>query len=139
MNCDEFRERVHLMIDVRSVELNDVEMAAHVSGCTACAGFYHSVLAIDSALRQAPVPPIPGSLVHSLREIGTHQAHASPGWKPDIGRAAVYLIPGLLLWSVQGAFPGSARPYILAVMTFIGTFTLMTSILRPRILGSRRV
>ncbi len=138
MNCEEFRERVHLMIDRRNPALNDVEMAAHVGRCMECAGFHHALLAIDAGLRQVPVLPVPGSLVQSLREIGTPQVRPSPGWKPDIERAAMYLVPGLLLWTVQWAFPESARPCLLAVMTFIGTFMLMTSILRPRILGSGR-
>jgi hypothetical protein len=126
------------MIDGRNLELNDVEMVAHVGQCTECADFYHALLAIDAGLRQVPVLPISGSLVHSLREIGTPHVHPSPGWKPDIERAAVYLVPGILLWASQWALPAYLRPYLLALMTFIGTFTLMTSIFRPRILGSRR-
>lgn len=139
MICEEFRERVHGLIDARFLELNDPDLASHAEGCEECAEFHRALLSIDAGLRHVPVPPIPDSLVHSLREIGTPQVLPSLGWKPDIGRAALYLIPGLLLWAAQWILPVPERPYIFAVMTFIGTFTLMTSIFRPRILGSGKI
>ena len=138
MNCEEFRERVHLLFDEGKVEITDAEVMAHVGACQECAEFHRALLTIDAGLRQVSVLPVPDALVHSLREIGTPHVHPSPGWKPDIERAAVYLVPGILLWASQWALPAYLRPYLLAVMTFIGTFTLMTSIFRPRILGPRR-
>jgi len=139
MICEEFRERAHRLIDARVPGLNDPDMTSHAGDCEECAEFHRALLAVDAGLRTMPVPPIPGRLVHSLREIGAPQVLPSPGWKPDIARAAVYLIPGILLWAAQWVLPVPERPYIPAVMTFIGTFTLVTSIFRPRILGSRRI
>jgi|GEM_PF-2841185 len=138
MNCEEFRERIQLLFDEGEVELKDADMLAHIGICQVCAEFRDELRTIDATLRRIPFEPIPASLVLSLRQIAEPRALPSPGWKPDVERAAMYLIPGLLLWSSQWALPANARPYLLALITFIGTFTLLTSIFRPRILGPRR-
>jgi hypothetical protein len=136
MTCDEFRERLHLLLDERRAELTDEAMVAHLGGCESCDEFRRELMALDSALRQIPVPPIPDSLFNSLRDIGVPREIPAPAWKPDVGRAARYLIPGLFLWGAQWAAPESARPWFLAAITFLGVFTFVTSVLRPRILGS---
>ena len=136
MNCDEFRERFHLLLDAGKPELTDEEMLAHIETCQDCADFRRELITIDAMLRELPFPETPAPLLDSIKSIGGPQLLPSPGWRPDIERAARYLIPGLLLWGAQWVFPEYAHPYLLAAMTFIGVFTLVTSILRPRLLGS---
>jgi hypothetical protein len=136
MNCDEFRERCHLLLDARKSELTDEEMLTHESACRDCADFRSELMAIDAGLRDLPVPVIPASLVDSIMSMGRPEVPSSPAWRPDIERAARYLVPGLLLWSAQWAFPENARPFFLAAMTFIGGFVLVSSIVRPWVLGS---
>ena len=136
MNCEEFRERCHVRIDARKKVLTDAEMLAHREGCPACAEFFRDMVAVDAGLREIPRVPVPAPLLHSLRQIGEERARTSPGWKPDLERAARYLVPGLLLWGAQWVFPESARPYLSAAITFIGVIIVVTSTLRPRLLGS---
>jgi hypothetical protein len=136
MNCDEFRDRSHLLLDERRTDLTDEEMLAHERDCGSCADFRRDLLALDAALRRISVPPIPVSLVDSLRDIGAPRDMPAPAWKPDVSRAARCLIPGVLLWGAQWAAPENARPWFLAAITFVGVFTFFMSVLRPRILGS---
>lgn len=136
MSCEEFRERCQILLDAHMSELTDPGMLAHRESCPDCAGFFGDLIAVDAGLRQIERIPIPEHLVHSLRQLGEPQARLSPGWGPDVERAARYLIPGVLLWGAQWIVPENARPYLLAAMTFIGAFTLVTSSLRPGILGS---
>ncbi|HTY60422.1 MAG TPA: hypothetical protein VMF59_16485 [Bacteroidota bacterium] len=136
MNCEEFRERCHVLIDARTGDLADAGMLAHREGCPACAEFFRSMIAVDAGLREIPREPVPAPLMHSLRQIGEEHARPSPGWKPDLEVAARYLVPGLLLWGAQWMFPESARPYLSAAITFIGVFIVVTSTLRTRLLGS---
>ena len=79
---------------------------------------------------------IPASLVDSIMSMGEPEVLPSPAWRPDVERAARYLIPGLFLWGVQWAFPENARPLFLAAIAFIGGFILVSSIVRPWVLGS---
>jgi len=67
---------------------------------------------------------IPAPLLDSIRRMGQPEVLPSPAWRPDIERAARYLIPGLLIWGVQWAFPENARPFFLAAIAFIGGFIL---------------
>ena len=136
MNCDEFRERCHLLIDARKSELADEEMLAHECACQDCADLRRELMTVDAALRELPIPEIPAPLLDSIRKMGRPEDLPSPEWRPDVERAAKYLVPGLLLWSVQWAFPENARPFFLAAMTFIGGFVLVSSIVRPWVLGS---
>jgi hypothetical protein len=136
MNCEEFRERCHLLLDARKSEPTDEEMLAHESVCQDCADFRSELMAIDAALRDLPVPGIPAPLLDSIRRISQPEGLPSPAWRLDIDRAAKYLVPGLLLWAVQWAFPESARPLFLAAIAFIGGFILVSSIVRPWVLGS---
>ena len=136
MNCDEFRERCHLLIDAAGSELTGEEMSAHAGLCQNCADFWRDVRAIDAGLRELPVPVIPALLLDSIRSLGQPQDLPSLAWRPDVERAARYLFPGLLLWGVQWAFPENARLLFLAAMTFIGGFIFVSSIVRPSVLGS---
>ena len=136
MNCDEFRERCHLLIDARKSELADEEMLAHAGVCQDCADFRTQLIAIDAGLRDLPAPMIPAPLLDSIRRMGQPEVLPSPAWRPDIERAARYLIPGLLLWGVQWAFPEDVRPFFLAAIAFIGGFILVSNIVRPWVLGS---
>jgi hypothetical protein len=136
MNCDEFRERCHLLIDARKSQLTDEEMLAHAGVCQDCAEFRRELIAIDAGLRELPVPVIPAPLLDSIKRIGQPQDPASAGWRPEIVRAAAYLIPGLLLWGMQWAFSEDLRPFFLAAITFTGGYILVRSIVRSWVLGS---
>ena len=136
MNCDEFRERCHLLIDARRTALTDEEMLAHAGVCQDCADFRRELIAIDAGLRDLPAPMIPAPLLDSIRRMGQPEVLPSSAWRPDIERAARYLIPGLLIWGVQWAFPENARPFFLAAIAFIGGFILVSNIVRPWVLGS---
>jgi hypothetical protein len=136
MNCDEFRERCHVLIDARKSELTDEEMRAHAGACQDCADFRRELMAIDVALRELPAPVIPAPLLDSIRSMGQPEVFPPPAWRPDIVRAARYLIPGLLLWGVQWAFPEDLRPFFLAAITFTGGYILVSRIVRPWVFGS---
>jgi hypothetical protein len=136
MNCDEYRERCHLLIDARKSGLTDEEMRAHAGVCQDCADFRHELIAIDAGLRELPFPVIPAPLLDSIKRIGQPQDLASAGWRPDVVRAAAYLLPGLLLWGMQWAFPEDLRPFFLAAITFAGGYILVSRIVRPWVLGS---
>jgi hypothetical protein len=135
MNCDEFRERFHLLVDQGRDEVTDGLMIAHMESCPACWDFRKELSAVDAGLRRLPVVKIPDSLVESLLTMGQPEPRPGISWRPDIERAAVYLLPGILLWCVQWAFPESVRPWFLGAIVFLGGFTLVTSVLRPRVLG----
>lgn len=136
MTCAEFRERCHTVIDAGTPELADEEMLAHAGTCQECPEFFRGLIAVEEGLRQIPRLAVPAPLLDSLRQIGRPQAPPAHDWRPDAAWAARYLIPGLILWGTQWLLPEGARPLLLAAITFIGVFTLVTSILRPRILGS---
>jgi hypothetical protein len=136
MNCDEFRERCHNLMDARKSELTDEQMVAHKGACQGCADFLSDLMSVDAGLRRLSLLPVPAPLLHSLRQIGQPQVLPSPGWRPDIERAAGYLIPGFILWGAQWVFPENVRPIFLAAMIFIGGFILVTSAVRPWVLGS---
>jgi hypothetical protein len=136
MTCDEFRERCHILLDERDADRVDEQMLAHMGGCQACADFRGELLTIDATLRQIPVSALPASLVDSLSRIGESRDLPSIGWGPDVGRAARYLIPGLLLWWAQWAFPENLRPYYLASVVFVWGFIFITSVLRPGLPGT---
>jgi hypothetical protein len=136
MNCDEFRERCHLLMDARRTELTDEEMQAHAGVCQDCADFQTQLIAIDAGLRDLPAPVIPAPLLDSIRSMSQPEDLPSPAWRPDVERAARYLIPGFVLWGAQWAFPENARPLFLAALTFIGGFILVSSVIRPWVLGS---
>ena len=139
MTCDRFRERCHILVDERDADRIDEEMLAHMETCQSCADFRRDLIAADRILRQVPAPPLPALLAESLSDIGKSRHIPSVGWRPDLERAARYLIPGLLLWGGQWVFPESARPYLLASMTFLGIFTYVTSVLRSRVLGTPEI
>jgi len=136
MTCREYRERLRGETGSSASSMADDDLRAHAAGCPGCAQFTQWLMALDRALRDLPRAPIPGPVIDAVRDIALRPPPLP--WRPDLLRAAVFIIPAVFVWTGRTLLPDAFQFLAPATLAFAGAFIFVTAALRPRLLGSLR-
>ena len=137
MTCQDFRQSVHEQLNGSSMITLTPEQHGHTDSCAACRSFLASLAALDESLRHLPRVEVSPEMMSALQGIGEQAlVNETLNWAPDLRRAAVQLLPLILLYVAPLFSLAAVQWTIEAAVIVLGLSIFCIETLKPVILGT---